>query len=79
MTDERVPDVLAVSAVIHDFQEFEARQIAARRMHAAGLKAQAKSAHRLAARLYKAGMPVYAAAREAVQRFKASPSGPEVA
>ena len=64
-----------MSANVTPFAEFETRQIAVRRMHAAGLKAQAKRAHRLAAKLYRAGSPVYAAAREAVQRFKGGQDG----
>lgn len=56
-----------MSATITSSREFAARQIAAQRCRNEGISAQRKGASRLAARLYKAGRSVDAAAREAFQ------------
>ena len=57
---------------ITDRNEFAARLIARQRMIEAGAKAQAAQASRLAARLYRAGRPMYQAVREAVQQCRPS-------
>ena len=54
-------------STITDPREFAARKLAISRMIAAGDRAHAKQAHRLAARLYREGASVDRAARLATQ------------
>ena len=66
-----------MSASITPPREFAARLLAAQRCHNFGADAQRHGASRLAAKLYKAGRSVDAAAREAFQTVTRAVRQPE--